>query len=237
MKRRRCEKDAMFDRLPPSASETARPVASTPPPSLRNQEVEGLCRLFDRRLSDRGGELSPSHRRELDALAARYGLAIDRPAAQVWRDLRAVISRTVGRASEPPVAEPASAPTQAPVPLEAGPLTVLVVEDDPEAAAALTELLTEAGHRVIGPFHSAAPAEAAAALHPIDAALLDVNLSDGATGRGLAERLKRRWDMRVVLTAGDVEAVRRADPAETVVFKPYTGAQILAALAGRGRDG
>jgi hypothetical protein len=53
---------------------------------------------------------------------------------------------------------------------------------------------------------------------------------------GLAERLKRRWDMRVVLTSGDVEAVRRADPAETVVFKPYTGAQILAALAGRRRE-
>jgi hypothetical protein len=42
--------------------------------------------------------------------------------------------------------------------------------------------------------------------------------------------------MRVVLTSGDVEAVRRADPAETVVFKPYTGAQILAALAGRRRE-
>lgn len=224
----------MFDRLPHRASETPYPIRSAEPPV--DHDVEELCRLYDRRLAERGGDLSPSRRRELDALAVRYGLAVDRTAAMVWRDLRAVISRTVGRASDQPVAEPAPAPTQTPAPVETGPLTVLVVEDDPDAAAALTELLTEAGHRVVGPFHSAAPAEAAAALHAIDAALLDVNLSDGATGRGLAERLKRRWDMRVVLMSGDVEAVRRADPAETVVFKPYTGAQILAALAGRRRE-
>jgi CheY-like chemotaxis protein len=225
----------MFDRLPHRASETSYTVRSANPPV--DHDVEELCRLYDRRLAERGGDLSPSRRRELDALAVRYGLAVDRSAAMVWRDLRAVISRTVGRASDQPVAEPTPAPTQTPDFVETGTLTVLVVEGDPDAAAALTELLTEAGHRVIGPFHSAAPAEAAAALHAIDAALLDVNLSDGATGRGLAERLKRRWDMRVVLTAGDVEAVRRADPDETVVFKPYTGAHILAALAGRRRDG
>ena len=109
---------------------------------------------------------------------------------------------------------------------------ILLVEDDAEAAAALTEALDAAGHRVVGPFHSAEAAEAATALHPIDAALLDINLSGEMTGVELAEVLTARWDVRVIFISGDVSAAaRHADLAEALVLKPYNGAQILEAVA------
>ena len=152
-------------------------------------------------------------------MAAIYDLDTDRSPAEVWRDVRAVVTR---QAPRPEGDAPAAA---------GDPLTVMVVEDDAEAAADLTELLTEAGHRVVGPFHNAAAAEAAAALHPVDIALLDLNLSDGATGVDLASDLTGRWDVQVVFISGDVTlAARHADRAEALVLKPYTGAQILEAV-------
>ncbi|MBK5956436.1 response regulator [Rhodospirillum rubrum] len=181
--------------------------------------VERLCRLYDDRMTETGGDLSPEDLRELKAMAAIYDLDTDRSPAEVWRDVRAVVTRQAPR----PEGDASAA--------AGDPLTVMVVEDDAEAAADLTELLTEAGHRVVGPFHNAAAAEAAAALHPVDIALLDLNLSDGATGVDLASDLTGRWDVQVVFISGDVTlAARHADRAEALVLKPYTGAQILEAV-------
>ena len=208
----------MFDRPPPSGPDRAEletdPVADS---------VERLCRLYDSRLVETGGDLSPEDARELNAMAAIYDLDTDRPSTEVWRDLRAVVTR--------------QAPLDAVPPTDAEALTLLVVEDDPDAAASLTELLTEAGHSVVGPFHSAAAAEAAAALHSIDAALLDINLSGEMTGVELAQVLTGRWDVRVIFISGDVAAAaRNADMAEALVLKPYNGAQILEAVARLGRS-
>ncbi len=198
----------MFDRPPPSQPDAAEVAES----------VDRLCRLYDTRLAETGGDLSPEDARELKAMAAIYDLDTDRPAAEVWRDLRAVVTR--------------QAPLDATAPAEVEALTLLVVEDDPDAAASLTELLTEAGHNVVGPFHSAAAAEAAAALHSIDAALLDINLSSEMTGVELARVLTDRWAMRVIFISGDVAAAaKNADMAEALVLKPYNGAQILEAVA------
>lgn len=207
----------MFDRPPLSKPDTAQfdtdPVADS---------VERLCRLYDTRLAETGGDLSPEDARELNAMAAIYDLDTDRPSTEVWRDLRAVVTR--------------QAPLDATPPTDVEALTLLVVEDDPDAAASLTELLTEAGHSVVGPFHSAAAAEAAAALHSIDAALLDINLSGEMTGLELAQVLTGRWDVRVIFISGDVAAAaRNADMAEALVLKPYNGAQILEAVARLGR--
>ncbi|GAW41724.1 two-component response regulator [Brevundimonas sp. SH203] len=204
----------MFDRPPVTEPDHARtdPVADS---------VERLCRLYDARIAQTDGDLSPEDARELKAMAAIYDLDTDRPSAEVWRDLRAVVTRQA-----PDVAPDAAPPTNAQA------LTLLVVEDDADAAASLTELLTEAGHSVVGPFHSAAAAEAAAALHAIDAALLDINLSGEMTGVQLAEVLSARWDVRVIFISGDVgAAARHADLAEALVLKPYNAAQILEAVA------
>ena len=202
----------MFDRPPPSPSNPD-PVADS---------VDRLCQLYDARLAETGGDLSPEDARELNAMAGIYDLDTDRPATEVWRDLRAVVTR--------------QAPLDATPPTDVEALTLLVVEDDPDAAASLTELLTEAGHSVVGPFHSAAAAEAAAALHSIDAALLDINLSGEMTGVELARVLTDRWAVRVIFISGDVAAAaRNADMAEALVLKPYNGAQILEAVARLGR--
>jgi len=194
----------MFDRPPPSQPDAAEVAES----------VDRLCRLYDSRLAETGGDLSPEDARELRAMAAIYDLDTDRPSTEVWRDLRAVVTRQTSLGAT----------------IEA--LTLLVVEDDPDAAASLTELLTEAGHNVVGPFHSAAAAEAAAALHSIDAALLDINLSGEMTGVELARVLTDRWAVRVIFISGDVAAAaKNADMAEALVLKPYNGAQILEAVA------
>lgn len=198
----------MFDRPPPSQPDAAEVAES----------VDRLCRLYESRLAETGGDLSPEDARELRAMAAIYDLDTDRPSTEVWRDLRAVVTR--------------QAPLDATAPAEVEALTLLVVEDDPDAAASLTELLTEAGHNVVGPFHSAAAAEAAAALHSIDAALLDINLSGEMTGVELARVLTDRWAVRVIFISGDVAAAaKNADMAEALVLKPYNGAQILEAVA------
>lgn len=198
----------MFDRPPPSHPDAAEVAES----------VDRLCRLYDSRLAETGGDLSPEDARELKAMAAIYDLDTDRPSTEVWRDLRAVVTRQT--------------PLDATAPAEVEALTLLVVEDDPDAAASLTELLTEAGHNVVGPFHSAATAEAAAALHSIDAALLDINLSGEMTGVELARVLTDRWAVRVIFISGDVAAAaKNADMAEALVLKPYNGAQILQAVA------
>ena len=198
----------MFDRPPPSQPDAAEVAES----------VDRLCRLYDSRLAETGGDLSPEDARELRAMAAIYDLDTDRPSTEIWRDLRAVVTR--------------QAPLDATAPAEVETLTLLVVEDDPDAAASLTELLTEAGHNVVGPFHSAAAAEAAAALHSIDAALLDINLSGEMTGVELARVLTDRWAVRVIFISGDVAAAaKNADMAEALVLKPYNGAQILEAVA------
>ena len=198
----------MFDRPPPSQPDAAEVAES----------VDRLCRLYDGRLAETGGDLSPEDARELKTMAAIYDLDTDRPSTEVWRDLRAVVTR--------------QAPLDATPPTDVEALTLLVVEDDPDAAASLTELLTEAGHNVVGPFHSAAAAEAAAALHSIDAALLDINLSGEMTGVELARVLTDRWAVRVIFISGDVAAAaKNADMAEALVLKPYNGAQILEAVA------
>nr|WP_295235215.1 response regulator [uncultured Brevundimonas sp.] len=198
----------MFDRPPPSHPDAAEVAES----------VDRLCRLYDSRLAETGGDLSPEDARELKAMAAIYDLDTDRPSTEIWRDLRAVVTR--------------QAPLDATAPAEVEALTLLVVEDDPDAAASLTELLAEAGHNVVGPFHSAAAAEAAAALHSIDAALLDINLSGEMTGVELARVLTDRWAVRVIFISGDVAAAaKNADMAEALVLKPYNGAQILEAVA------
>ena len=198
----------MFDRPPPSQPDAAEVAESG----------DRLCRLYDSRLVETGGDLSPEDARELRAMAAIYDLDTDRPSTEIWRDLRAVVTR--------------QAPIDATAPAEIEALTLLVVEDDPDAAASLTELLTEAGHNVVGPFHSAAAAEAAAALHSIDAALLDINLSGEMTGVELARVLTDRWAVRVIFISGDVAAAaKNADMAEALVLKPYNGAQILEAVA------
>jgi CheY-like chemotaxis protein len=184
-----------------------------------DDNVARLCALYDGLLERSDATVSPEAETELKALAKIFDLDAERPVAELWPYVRAVLVRQV----------PAEAPA---VPPQAEALTVLLVEDDAEAAVALTEALDAAGHRVVGPFHSAEAAEAATALHPIDVALLDINLSGEATGVDLARSLKARWGVPVIFLSGDVSAAAaNAELAAAMVIKPYTGRDVLDALA------
>lgn len=189
-----------------------------------DDSVARLCALYDARLGEGGPGLSAPERAELRALAGIFDLDGDRPDAEVWRDVRAVVTRQTPRQSADLRAEDGAV-------AETRSLTLLLVEDDPETAADLTEILIEAGHGVVGPFHNAAAAEVAAGQHAIDLALLDLNLSDGPRGVELAEALKSKWGVPAIFLSGDVPAAaRNADAAAGLVMKPYTGQEVLAAI-------
>lgn len=186
-------------------------------PKVR-QDAERLFAAYDRLIDEPGSVLEPRAASELTTLAGIYDLDTDRPLAEVWDDLRALITK-----SSPALSDPSRATE---------PMTILVVEDDPETAADLTEALTDAGHSVVGPFQVAEAAEAAAALHSLDVALLDINLSGEVDGTTLARSLKDKWGLPVIFLSGDVTAIaRHADLAEALVLKPYSAADVLDALA------
>ncbi len=58
------------------------------------------------------------------------------------------------------------------------PKRVLVVEDDPLVAAAITDMLEDAHYEVDGPYGSLSDGVAAVADHMPDAAILDIRLDD-----------------------------------------------------------
>lgn len=191
-------------------------------------DLARLRALYDGLLDQPPAGIPSEARADLAAMARIFDLDADRPPAEVWRDLRAVLSRQAvpdaGEAAAPPAA--------------CGPLTVMVVEDDPDMAADLTELLTAAGHGVVGPFADAAAAAAAAGQHTLDLALLDINLTgdspekDEGGGIALARTLKQSWGVPVVFISGDVAAAaRHARLATALVLKPYSGRDVLNGIA------
>jgi CheY-like chemotaxis protein len=181
------------------------------------RDLSLLCGQFDHLLSAPEAELSTEAETELRAMAKIYDLDAAAPPAQIWTRLRGVLVKQM-----PPAIEPET---------QGEPLTLLLVEDDEEAASSLTEALDAAGHRVVGPFHSGEAAEAAAALHGLDAALLDINLSGETTGVDLARSLKSRWGTPVIFLSGDVTAAaQNEDVADAIITKPYSGRDILSAL-------
>lgn len=191
-----------------------------------NAELARLGRLYDGLLDQPPVGIPAEAQADLAAMARIFDLDTDRTPTEVWRDLRAVLTRQTVPGAE--AGDPPPAPRA---------LTLMVVEDDPALAADLTELLTAAGHGVVGPFSDAATATTAAGLHAIDLALLDINLADdpaGSEGGGvaLARTLKQSWGVPVMFLSGDVAvAARHARLATALVTKPYSGRDVLNGIA------
>lgn len=184
-------------------------------------ELDRLRARYDGLLADPPARPADEALAELAGMARIFDLDGSRPPAEVWRDLRAVLSRHGG----PQTATPNAVPAQVP-------LTLMIVEDDPGMASDLTELLVGAGHGVVGPFPDAASAAAAAGLHRIDLALLDINLAGDGDGVDLARTLTRTWGVPVIFLTGNVEAAaRHARLAAALVLKPYGGRDVLDAIA------
>ena len=183
------------------------------------ENLDAILGRYDALMDDPGG-ITPEDARDLVALAGIFDLDTDRSPQDLWPDVRAVLTAQSPRVVETPVFAG-----------ETDALTVLVVEDDPEMAEDLTALRVEAGHGVVGPFQSAEEAEAAAGLHAIDVALLDINLSGAADGGTLGRSLKARWGLKIIFLSGDVTAAAsHADIAEAMIIKPYRAADVLGAL-------
>jgi len=183
-----------------------------------------LGTLYDGLLATPPAEISDEARTDLDAMARIFDLDAGRPPAEVWRDLRAVLTRQAAPAQT-------EAETEGPIPTTP-PLTIMVVEDDPGMAADLTDLLVEAGHGVVGPFPEPGAATAAAGLHALDLALVDINLIGEGDGVALAQVLKDSWGVPVMFLSGDVAAAaRHARLATALVLKPYGRRDVLAAIA------
>ena len=113
-----------------------------------------------------------------------------------------------------------------------------MVEDESLVADDLCHILLGAEGVVIGPL--AAVAEARKLLKDgtvIDAALLDVNLSDGPV-TPLLETLRARGVPTVIYTGGTIaEEVRQRHPSLVVVSKPATPARLIAELRRAGVAG
>jgi DNA-binding NtrC family response regulator len=107
---------------------------------------------------------------------------------------------------------------------------VLVVEDEPALAEHLRDILTEAEGVVVGPAASVSDAKRLVAHGAIDAAILDLNLSDAAVTPVL-EALTARGVPAVVYSGGEVPpSLRKRHPTLIALSKPVRPARLIAEL-------
>jgi DNA-binding response OmpR family regulator len=107
---------------------------------------------------------------------------------------------------------------------------VLIVEDEFLVALQLEDILTEAGHRVVGIVSD--QAAMGTVVEPPQVALVDLNLRDGPSGPTIAQQLAERYGTVIIyVTANPAEIGRPAPTALGVVQKPFSHHAILAAVS------
>lgn len=105
---------------------------------------------------------------------------------------------------------------------------ILVVEDEPIVAMAIEDLLGDLGAHIVGPAASVAAAFDALSAHPVDAAILDINLG-AELSNSIAAHLRRSGTPFIFATGyGKIDSADGGD--EPVVEKPYRAEAIAAAL-------
>jgi CheY-like chemotaxis protein len=112
--------------------------------------------------------------------------------------------------------------------------SVLLVEDDDEVAALVTEMLEELGYEVTRTASAAAALGALSNGRAIDLVFSDIMMPGGMNGVELARELRsRRRNLPVLLTSGYEEAARAGAKAEGVriLAKPYRLDELATALA------
>lgn len=111
------------------------------------------------------------------------------------------------------------------------PLKVLIVEDEALLAMELESLVEEAGHNVVGWAMSSDEAKAMVDTSDADVAFVDIHLSDGPTGVGVAEHISQsKRPIVVFMTANPKRIPENFAGAVGVISKPYTMNGLMSAL-------
>jgi DNA-binding response OmpR family regulator len=109
-------------------------------------------------------------------------------------------------------------------------MRVLIVEDDMAVAGALSPLVTEAGHDLVGLAADRDTAIALIAQASVTLALIDLHLADGWTGADVARAAAENGVAAVFTTANPSMLPSDLAGACAVMSKPYTPRQVTACL-------
>lgn len=106
---------------------------------------------------------------------------------------------------------------------------ILVVKDEPIVAMAIEDMLDDLGAHIVGPAASVAEAFDALSAHPVDAAILDINLGTERSN-SIADHLRQLGTPFIFATGyGRTDSANCGD--EPVVEKPYRVEAIATALS------
>jgi DNA-binding NarL/FixJ family response regulator len=115
------------------------------------------------------------------------------------------------------------------------PAKILIVQDDFLAAERLRVLLQGAGHNIVGLASRTDGADALAAQHHPDLAIVDMMLEIDVDGIHTATALARTHGMKILITTGFPDSVIQAegvqDLAGAILKKPYSDEEVLDAVA------
>lgn len=115
-------------------------------------------------------------------------------------------------------------------------LRVMIVEDEMLLALDLEDMLTDAGHDVVGQASDMSQALALAEKlgGHFDVAIMDVNLARGTNGVDTAAALRQRWDVPSLFVSGNLDERTRERAMEWqpigFVGKPYSEREVLSSL-------
>lgn len=101
------------------------------------------------------------------------------------------------------------------------PVSVLIVDRDPNQAAAIRDAVARAGYRVCGVAATARQALALARSTAPDLVVVDVDQGQGPDGVTLARRLAATRPLGVIFVTGDRTALNRVDIGHAYVARPY----------------
>jgi DNA-binding response OmpR family regulator len=106
---------------------------------------------------------------------------------------------------------------------------ILLVEDSWHLGVALKNLLQDWGADVAGPVATSIEAEYLCSKHTPDLALVDYNLRGGELAYGLIDRLNDQG-VRIIVTSGHAVLPLASGKTVAILPKPFSEAQLLAAL-------
>jgi DNA-binding response OmpR family regulator len=109
--------------------------------------------------------------------------------------------------------------------------SILIIEDEALVAMELRFVLEDLGYHVVGTAPDAKSARALAAEGEVELALVDIHLSDGATGVGLGQELGEDFGVTVLYMTANPGMVSHGVPGTMgVLTKPTDEAAVRAAV-------